>query len=64
MRIVLFVLAIIAFFIGGSLLSQAQGAIHEIEALILFLIGAVFTSAAAVVEAINLLRKETASSRT
>jgi hypothetical protein len=58
MRVLLFILAVLAFLVGGIILSSAQSAIHEIEAFILFLIGAVFVSATGIVEAINLLRKD------
>ncbi len=61
MRILLFILAIFALFAGATILVDAQGAIHEMEALILFLISAVFITGAGVVEAVNLLRKEMAT---
>lgn len=61
MRILLFLLAILAFLAGAGILAGAKSAIHEIEALILFLIGAVFISGAGVVEAVNQLRKEMAT---
>jgi len=60
MRILLFILAILAFLAGGSVLAAAQSAIHEIEAFILFLIAAVFFSGAGIVEAVVLLRKDMA----
>ena len=58
MRIILFVLAILAFITGGSILAVAKSAIHEIEAFVLFLIAAVFLSGAAIVEAVDRLHKE------
>lgn len=58
MRLMLFILAAIAFAVGAAVLSNAENAIHEMEAFILFVIAAVFVSGAAIVEAINLLRKE------
>jgi len=58
MRILLFILGVLAFTGGLLILSSAKSAIHEIEAFILFLIGSVFVSSAGIVEAINLLRKE------
>jgi 4-hydroxybenzoate polyprenyltransferase len=61
MRVLLFLLAILALLAGAGILTGAQSAIHEIEAFILFLISAVFMSGAGVVEAVNLLRKETAT---
>lgn len=61
MRILLFLLAVLAFLAGAGVLTAAKSAIHEIEAFILFLIGAVFISGAGVVEAVNVLRKEVAT---
>lgn len=61
MRVLLFGLAILAALIGGTILAAAESAIHEIEAFILFLIAAVLASGAAVVEAVNLLRKDLTS---
>lgn len=58
MRVLLFILAILAFLAGGAILGGAKSAIHEIEAFILFLISAVFISGAGIVEAVNRLRKE------
>jgi 4-hydroxybenzoate polyprenyltransferase len=63
MRILLFILATLAFLVGASIFTAAESAVHEIEAFILFLISAVFISGAGVVEAVNLLRKEMASLR-
>jgi len=61
MRVLLFLLAVLALLAGAGILAAAQSAIHEIEAFILFLIGSVFISGASVVEAVNLLRKEVAA---
>jgi hypothetical protein len=61
MRILLFILAILAFLAGASIFAAAKSAIHEIEGFMLFLISAVFISGAGVVEAVNLLRKDMAS---
>jgi hypothetical protein len=58
MRILLFVLGLVAFLCGASVMAVAQSAVHEIEAFILFLIGAVFVSGAAIVEAVNGVRKK------
>jgi len=63
MRVLLFLLSILAFLVGIGILVSAKSAIHEIEAFILFLISAVFISGAGVVEAVNLLRKEIATNR-
>lgn len=58
MRVLLFLFAVVALLAGAGILNAAKGALHEIEAFILFLIGAVFISGAGVVEAVSLLRKE------
>ena len=58
MRILLFLLAILAFLAGAGIFASAKSAIHEIEAFILFLITAVFISGAGIVEAVNQLRKD------
>ncbi len=58
MRLILFLLAVVAFVGGGSIMTVAQSAVHEIEAFILFLVAAVFLSGAAIVEALNALRKK------
>jgi hypothetical protein len=57
MRGFLFLLCIVVFLAGAGILMQAKGAIHEIEAFILFLISAVFFVGAGIVEAINSLKK-------
>ncbi len=62
MRILLFLLCALAFLAGAGILANAQSAIHEIEAFILFLISAVFLVGASVVEAINIARKKIESS--
>jgi uncharacterized membrane protein len=58
MKILLFILGIVAFVYGASVITVAQSAVHEIEAFILFLIGAVFISGAALVEAVNSVRNK------
>ena len=63
MRMILFVLAIFAFIGGAAILTTANSAAHEIEGLILFIIFAIFLSAAGIVEAINLLKKEMGSGK-
>lgn len=60
MRILLFLFAVLAFLAGVGILMAAKSAIHEIEAFILFLNGAVFLSGAALVEAVHLLRRDVA----
>ena len=63
MRIILFVLAIFAFIGGAAILTTTKSAAHEIEGLILLAIFAIFLSAAGIVEAINLLKKEMRSTK-
>lgn len=58
MRVILLVLAALAFLGGAGILAGAESAIHEIEAFMLFLIFAVFLSGAAVAEQVILVRKK------
>ena len=58
MRVVLFILSVIAFLVGVDVLAAAKSAIHEIEAFILFLISAVFLVGASVVGAVNVAREK------
>ena len=58
MRIILSVLAMAAFAYGAAIMTVAQSAIHEIEASILFLIGAVLLSGGAIVEAVHVMHKK------
>jgi len=60
MRVILFLLAIGALLLGGSIITEAEGAVHQIQAFIFYLIGAVLFSAAAVVDAIVTLPKRMA----
>ena len=57
MKIFLAILAVAAGGFGGLIFVQAQSAIHEIEAFCLFLIAAVFVSAAAILEGIGDLKE-------
>jgi quinol-cytochrome oxidoreductase complex cytochrome b subunit len=57
MRVFLFILCVLSFLAGVMTLAGAKSAIHEIEAFLLFLIGAVFLVGAAIVEAIHRQRK-------
>lgn len=57
MRVNMFVLAVLAFLVGFVILAGAKGAVHEIEAFVLYLIAAVLFSGAAVVDAIINLPK-------
>ncbi len=53
MKVVLFVLAILAFLSGFGILASAKSAIHEIEAFVLYIVSAVFFSGSAIVCAVN-----------
>ena len=53
MKIVLYILAVMAILDGGSMLVQATSAIHQILAYVSFLIAAVFLSAGAIIGAIK-----------
>ena len=53
MRMFLFLASVIAILFGIVMLAIASSAIHEIEALILMLIGAVCLAGAGVIEAVN-----------
>ena len=57
MRVFLFILCILSFLAGVMIFAAAKSAIHEIEAFLLFLIGAVFLVGAAIVNAIHSQRK-------
>ena len=57
MRVFLFILCILSFLAGVMIFAAAKSAIHEIEAFLLFLIGAVFLVGAAIVKAIHGQRK-------
>jgi hypothetical protein len=58
MRYLLFVLCALAFLIGAAFLHAAKGAIHEIEAFVLFLISAVFLVGGSIVESIAITREK------
>jgi hypothetical protein len=55
-RVLLFVVSVIAFLAGFLILASAKSAIHEIEGFILFLISAVLLSGAAVIDAVQAMR--------
>lgn len=63
MKVFLFIIAVLAFLSGLGIFGAAASAIHEIEAFMLFLIAAVLLSGAGVIEAVNRLGKEIASSK-
>lgn len=52
MRVILFLLAILAGLAGFLILVSAKGAVHEIEGFILWLIAAVLLTGAAIIDAI------------
>ena len=58
MRIFLFIVTVIAFLIGLVTFITAKSALHEAVGAIFFLIATVSLSGAAIIEAINLLKKE------
>lgn len=53
MKILLFLLAIAAFFVGVVVLLAGGSAVAEIEAVIFFLMAAVFLIGSCIVEAVN-----------
>jgi hypothetical protein len=57
MRIFLFILCVLSFLAGVMVSAGVKSDIHEIEAFLLFLIGAVFLVGAAIVGAIHSQRK-------
>jgi hypothetical protein len=63
MHIVLFVLSGLALLCGFGTTASAQGAIHQVYAGVFYVIAAVLLSGAAVVEAVNRLRRELVVSR-
>ncbi|GIW89844.1 MAG: hypothetical protein KatS3mg109_0276 [Pirellulaceae bacterium] len=62
MRITLYLLSALALFTGVGILINAQSAVHEIEAFVVFLISAVYLVGASVIGAINSARKRIESS--
>lgn len=58
MRIMLFILAILAFLAGFGILASAKSAVHEIEAFVLFATAAVLFGSAGIIEAINTQTKK------
>ena len=63
MRILLFVLALIAFLYGAAAAIGAQSALQEIVAGAAFVVFAVTLSGAGIIDAIDMLRREVAESR-
>ena len=61
MRIFLFLMSGAAFLAGAAILMDAESAIHEIEAFILFVCFSVLFSGAAIVDAIYVLPTRTGS---
>ena len=58
MKLLLFIGSILSGVIGGLILMNAESAIHEIEAFMLFLISVVQFVGVAVIEAIDRVRNE------
>lgn len=56
MRAFLFLLSVLSLLAGLLILANANGALHQIAAFIVFLISAVLISGAAIVEAVNATR--------
>ena len=56
--LILFLSSIIVFGIGDFILSEAKSAIHEIEAFILFLIGAVSLSSSFIIDTLCSIRED------
>ena len=59
MKIFLFIISVLSVLIGFAIFAGAKGAIHEIEAFMLFLIATVSFSAAGIIEAIQKSKKTT-----
>ena len=57
MRVILFLLAILAFLAGFAITAVAKSAVHEIEAFVLYVVAAVLFSGAGIVDAIINLPK-------
>ena len=55
MKVVLLILSILAFIGGFFVIFMAESSIHEIEALVLFIVSAILFSGYTIVSAINLL---------
>ncbi len=55
MKVVLLILSILAFIGGFFVIFMAESSIHEIEALVLFVVSAILFSGYTIVSAINLL---------
>jgi hypothetical protein len=58
MRILLFLIAVLAFLSGMGILASAKSAVHEIEGFILFLLAAICLSGDGIIEAVLRLRAE------
>jgi hypothetical protein len=61
MVILLFVLSLLALFVGIAILSMAKSAIHEIEAFLLFIIASLLFVGAAIIEAIRAAAEQRAT---
>ena len=60
MRVVFFILGVLAFLGGAGVLLWAQSAIHEIEAFMLFLISAVFLVSVSIMETLGIANRNLA----
>ena len=56
MKFFLFIVAILAFLFGLGVMVGSKSAVHEIEAMILFLISTVSMGCAGIIESVNRLR--------
>lgn len=63
MKVVLFVLSVLAFLAGFAILQGSKSAIHEIEAFVLYIVSAVLFSGAAIVGAINRVAEKVDASK-
>lgn len=61
MKIILYVLAVLAFLAGFAILGSAKSAIHEIEAFVLYIVSAVLFSGAAIVGSLNRIEEKLAT---
>lgn len=60
MRVFLFLVSVFSFLVGLGIIVTTEGAIHEIEGFLFFVISAVLLSGAAVVESLKPLKKSEA----
>lgn len=58
MKIFLLILSVLAFVAGFGIVASANGAIHEIEGFVLFIVSAVLLSGSAIIGAIGSLNNQ------